>query len=118
MAAACIAIAGAAQATTDAGSMPRTESEFITMASDGLLTPQTQVQFSNGRTLFFGGASDPAFASSALGSSRLTSDPPLTSGGGVGPQVGLPEPATWMMLIAGFGLVGLVARRRKTSVTA
>jgi hypothetical protein len=26
----------------------------------------------------------------------------------------VPEPGTWMMMIAGFGLVGVSARRRKT----
>ena len=30
----------------------------------------------------------------------------------------VPEPATWSMLITGFGLVGLAARRRKTAVAA
>ena len=34
-------------------------------------------------------------------------------GGGV-----IPEPATWAMLIAGFGLVGMAARRRKAVATA
>ncbi|MFQ3666279.1 MAG: PEPxxWA-CTERM sorting domain-containing protein [Sphingomonadaceae bacterium] len=34
-------------------------------------------------------------------------------GGGV-----IPEPATWAMLIAGFGLVGLAARRRRVTVAA
>ncbi|MFN7174912.1 MAG: PEPxxWA-CTERM sorting domain-containing protein [Thermaurantiacus tibetensis] len=34
-----------------------------------------------------------------------------TGGGGV-----IPEPATWAMLIAGFGLVGLAARRRATAI--
>jgi hypothetical protein len=34
-------------------------------------------------------------------------------------QAAVPEPATWAMLIAGFGLVGATARRRRTtSVTA
>jgi hypothetical protein len=33
--------------------------------------------------------------------------------GGGGP--GVPEPASWAMLIAGFGLVGAVSRRRKAS---
>jgi hypothetical protein len=30
----------------------------------------------------------------------------------------IPEPATWMLLIAGFGLVGVSARRRTTRITA
>lgn len=30
----------------------------------------------------------------------------------------VPEPATWAMMIAGFGLVGFAARRRKTLATA
>jgi hypothetical protein len=30
----------------------------------------------------------------------------------------IPEPATWAMLIAGFGLVGAAARRRRTAVAA
>ncbi len=28
----------------------------------------------------------------------------------------IPEPATWAMLIAGFGLVGLAARRRRATL--
>jgi hypothetical protein len=53
----------------------------------------------------------------------------LTGGSGVGvvgdgpidPNGVVPEPSSWAMLIAGFGLVGAVARRRKQqglSVTA
>ncbi|WP_353217877.1 PEPxxWA-CTERM sorting domain-containing protein [Sandarakinorhabdus sp.] len=30
----------------------------------------------------------------------------------------VPEPATWLMLIAGFGMVGVTARRRNTAVAA
>jgi hypothetical protein len=36
-------------------------------------------------------------------------------GGAVG---GVPEPASWAMLIAGFGLVGAAARRRRVALTA
>ena len=31
---------------------------------------------------------------------------------------GVPEPASWAMMIAGFGLVGAAARRRRQTVTA
>jgi hypothetical protein len=34
------------------------------------------------------------------------------------PTGGVPEPATWAMLIAGFGLVGVAARRRRAGVFA
>ncbi len=37
---------------------------------------------------------------------------------GVPPAPGIPEPATWAMLILGFGLVGSAARRRRTVVAA
>jgi hypothetical protein len=30
----------------------------------------------------------------------------------------VPEPASWAMLISGFGLVGATARRRRNIVTA
>jgi hypothetical protein len=33
-------------------------------------------------------------------------------------QSNVPEPATWAMLIAGFGAVGVAARRRRTVRTA
>ena len=49
-----------------------------------------------------------------LGKSSLTTDgtvlPP--------PQPGVPEPSSWAMMIAGFGLVGAMARRRKTATVA
>lgn len=43
----------------------------------------------------------------------------IDNGGGGGGGAGvIPEPATWAMMIAGFGLVGAVARRRRTAVIA
>ncbi len=43
-----------------------------------------------------------------------------TGGGGAFIQLAgaVPEPATWGLMIAGFGLVGVAARRRRTTVTA
>lgn len=35
---------------------------------------------------------------------------------GISPESGVPEPASWAMLIAGMGLVGAVARRRNRQV--
>ena len=32
------------------------------------------------------------------------------------PNPGVPEPATWAMLIAGFGLVGATMRRRRAAI--
>ena len=34
--------------------------------------------------------------------------------GSLPPTPGIPEPATWLMMIMGFGLVGVASRRRKT----
>jgi hypothetical protein len=50
-----------------------------------------------------------------LGKSALSLD-----GGGLPPPTPgvVPEPATWAMMILGFGLVGLMARRRTRSVIA
>lgn len=36
--------------------------------------------------------------------------------GGVSPPTGVPEPATWALVIAGFGAVGVLARRRRAAV--
>lgn len=40
------------------------------------------------------------------------------SGEEPGPVAPIPEPATWLMLIAGFGALGLALRRRQNPVTA
>ena len=36
---------------------------------------------------------------------------------GANADTGVPEPATWAMMIAGFGLVGGAMRRRKATVS-
>jgi hypothetical protein len=42
--------------------------------------------------------------------------PPFSLLDGVTGTGAVPEPATWAMLLAGFGLVGVAARRRRTAV--
>jgi hypothetical protein len=44
---------------------------------------------------------------------NFAASPVFDPGGGA-----VPEPATWAMLMAGFGLVGVTARRRRRSVAA
>lgn len=44
--------------------------------------------------------------------------PPFALLDGVTASAAVPEPSTWMMLIVGFGLVGVAARRRSTVVAA
>ena len=44
--------------------------------------------------------------------------PPISFLDGVSLTAAVPEPATWGLMIAGFGLVGVAARRRGTAVAA
>ena len=59
----------------------------------------------NGDTLFSGQLDD-RFANG--GAASVTFDAPAT----------VPEAATWALMIAGFGMVGFAARRRKVALTA
>ena len=103
------AIANSAQATTNAGATATAGSEFAATTNAELFAPFSEMQFGNGRTMQFGISRDPGLTSSGFVPSGLTSG---------GPLAGVPEPTAWMMLIAGFGLVGLMARRRKTAISA
>jgi hypothetical protein len=103
------AIASPAQATTDAGTTPIADPTIAAATNAELFAPFTEMQFGNGRTMPFSVTRDPGLTSSGFVPSDLTSG---------GPLAGVPEPRVWMMLIAGFGLVGLVTRRRKVAVSA
>nr|WP_310476623.1 PEPxxWA-CTERM sorting domain-containing protein [Sandarakinorhabdus sp.] len=92
-------LSGTAIATTNAGAVPAADSEFVVMTSTDLMSQLSGARFGNGRIVVTG----------------IRRDFGPISGG---PLASVPEPAAWMMLIAGFGLVGLVARRRKTAVSA
>ncbi len=68
----------------------------------------------NSATLFTGPTSAPTFT---LGSFPMTSGPDnynLT----ISATGAVPEPASWAMLIAGFGLTGAAMRRRRSAVAA
>jgi hypothetical protein len=56
-------------------------------------------------------AGGPAFSADGFGNSIIYSDPLV--GGAIS---AIPEPATWAMMIVGFGLVGLSSRRSRTTV--
>lgn len=58
----------------------------------------------------------PVYLSWTGTSSSLTITPVFQQGGGGGGAI--PEPEIWAMLIAGFGSIGLAARRRRTAVLA
>jgi hypothetical protein len=53
-----------------------------------------------------------------LASAQGSGSAPSTTDFVLGTAGAVPEPANWAMLIAGFGLVGAVARRRRTAVAA
>jgi hypothetical protein len=75
--------------------------------------------FGMGPTLFTGPTTAPTFRT---GTFSLTVRPAIVRGNGtltISSIPAIPEPATWAMMIAGFGLVGMAARRRtQTEVTA
>lgn len=103
------ALAGTATATTNAGAMPAADADFVAVTNIQRTSQMSGVQFGNGRIVVTGIRNDPGLTSGGFAPSDLTSG---------GPLAGVPEPAAWMMLIAGFGLVGLVARRRKSAISA
>jgi PEP-CTERM motif len=53
--------------------------------------------------------------SAGLLSFNSARDVVFSNGGGT---PGVPEPASWALMIAGFGLVGAAMRRRKLALTA
>lgn len=74
-------------------------------------------QFTSSEVLFTGTTAKPVFKTGAFdltsfvaGRSRLV----ITKSEVIGSTV--PEPATWALLVTGFGLVGGAVRRRKTAV--
>jgi hypothetical protein len=102
------ALAGTATATTNVGAMPAADADFVVATNIQRTSQMSGVQFGNGRIVVMGIRNDPALFGSGVVPPGLTSDD----------TPGVPEPTVWMMMIAGFGLVGLVARRRKSAISA
>jgi hypothetical protein len=72
-------------------------------ATLGVGTHRLAFEFSRGQTLF---GRAPFFVLDDVGVTLTNAAP------------GVPEPASWAMMIAGFGLAGAASRRRKALVTA
>lgn len=106
--------AGNLQASTGAGSVISFTSELLMFA------PQSEYDFSIGLT-----AASPAFGPAggslanfdASAGGLFSAEPVPTIG--IDPDVSaVPEPASWAMLVIGFGVVGFSARRRRNVVVA
>lgn len=76
-----------------------------------------------GPQLFDGPLNAPSFLLGSFGLTDALTGAPVTltigTPGSINPLPGtgdIPEPASWAMLIAGFGLVGAIARRRRSAV--
>jgi hypothetical protein len=81
----------------------------------GMLIDGSPFDFaSQGQGLFTGPTSAPDFRTGTFNLTRLS--PNQAGNGTLTISNAIPEPATWAMLIAGFGLVGMAARRRRETV--
>ena len=87
----------------------------VTVAGNGF---STTIKTANNPTrTFFGLTSDVGLSSFTLtangGAWGLADNFTIAS---VAPVAAVPEPATWAMMLVGFGLIGAAARRRKTTI--
>jgi hypothetical protein len=82
-----------------------------TAVVSGLFTPGIFVVALKGLNLNDGGNDLDESRFGAFGTFVVPASP-------VGPVPGVPEPSTWAMLMAGFGLVGAAVRRRQALATA
>ncbi len=55
--------------------------------------------------------------SSRPGLNTFIAEHPIILINGPGPNAVVPEPATWALLITGFGLVGAIVRRQRRGLT-
>jgi hypothetical protein len=98
-----ILLDGVSLATGIAGSVPNANSGFVFYGFSGATFDEVRLQAAPDLAAFDAGAYE-ALALDDIQIGDVTA--------------GIPEPATWALMIAGFGLVGAAARRRRTAVTA
>jgi hypothetical protein len=81
----------------------------------GFGVPGMSLFNANGPQLFTGATTTPTFRTGIFTLQRFSLDTP---GNGTLTISNVPEPANWAMLIAGFGLTGLMMRRRSRTIAA
>ena len=74
--------------------------------------------FAGNLTLLFAGATDPGTVTLSQPIVRFQSTGANGQGSAIGVPTVVPEPATWAMLLIGFGAVGYSIRRRRKTVLA
>lgn len=105
--------------TTVLDVMIGTQLSQFTIVADNSGVFQRPFQTTSINYLSAGGPTAISFTISS--SNGIGSNDPLIDGVSfvlAGPGGAVPEPASWAMLIAGFGLVGAAARRRRAAVAA
>jgi hypothetical protein len=101
---------GESVASGEAGPVPSYGKGFITYGFSGIDFDTVRLQAQNPGS----GKFDPgAFQALALDAIRIGPGDPVTPDG---PAAAVPEPATWALMLAGFGLMGFALRRKKQPV--
>lgn len=94
----------------------------LTLTVEPSDTIDNVLQLLQDRTGLFPSEASVVFASKQLENGRVLSDYNIQNGSTLEIRVAtlgsVPEPATWLMLIIGFWMVGATVRRRKTTVAA
>ena len=77
--------------------------------------PQTTSHYLTGTTGFQFGATSRVSGGTGLFGTQTTNQTMLAVEGAIEPTPGVPEPASWALLISGFGLTGTALRRRRAA---
>ncbi|MBC7522294.1 MAG: PEP-CTERM sorting domain-containing protein [Sandarakinorhabdus sp.] len=97
---------------------------IFSAAALNILAPNIGFTQFSGPEIFTGTTADPIFSVGVFNLNNPFFGGPATltitaiSGGGGGMGTAVPEPASWALLITGFGMIGIFARRRNQSALA